>query len=229
MTMRDPEVSYLRSGVRFADWYTLKLQEIDALQSRLDDHPTDTYLAGHLARNLRSTRRMATDPNRPVDVLLGDLAMNVKQDRGRGLPPRGSLHPPATHLAAPVIMPSKHYAAPIHHRPIASQAGVASPRRGLSSPPSRAQRSSLMLRPRGAFAMPRDRGFLRTARVTVRLSPSESPPIRTPSSDGSQAGTLSSLWQRRQSPRVQPLDEIKRLKDFEALEENRMLLRARAR
>jgi len=34
------------------------------------------------APNLRSTRRMATDPNRPVDVLLGDLAMNVKQDRG---------------------------------------------------------------------------------------------------------------------------------------------------
>lgn len=32
--------------------------------------------------NLRSTRRTATDPNRPVDVLLGDLAVTVKQGRG---------------------------------------------------------------------------------------------------------------------------------------------------
>eukprot|EP00667_Euglena_gracilis_P009465 EG_transcript_9623 len=234
MATNDQYNSYLKSGQDFSSWYKAKAKELDSMQkpSASGVHlPRHRSVDSHLLDG--PTKEAA--PRKPgalLDTLmLGDYKPPVLQG---ALRPRNLAPVPSAHVQASLAQAQASLAQlpPLHNSrrsdaPAPRETGAKAEAKEVKDTPemeqalneSRTRRQARQTAAPAAEARP-----LPPVREPLKAAPAAPTPSSTQSQPHSPGAAL---WQRRQSPSVSPLEEIRKQKESEAAQEEVLLRRAR--
>eukprot|EP00668_Euglena_longa_P010047 GGOE01012173.1.p1 GENE.GGOE01012173.1~~GGOE01012173.1.p1 ORF type:complete len:253 (+),score=65.35 GGOE01012173.1:70-759(+) len=228
MATNDQYNSYLKSGENFSSWYKAKAKELEVLQkpsatgSHLTRHRTgDSHLSDAPVKEAAPTRKAGAHLD---TLMLGDYKPQVLQGTLR---PRNLVPAPPAHIQASLAQAqaSLSQLPPLHH----SRRSEGPPLRDTSGPKAEA---SVKDTPEveQALAESRTRRQVRQLLAESHALPAVREPMKAAPAAPTPSANLSpgiSLWQRRHSPTISPLEEIRRQKESEAAQEEALLRRAR--